>query len=146
MTLVSRRISLVAFFAPLLASACVVGPNFKPPTAPPVSTYTVEPPQTTETTAGVPGGQAQRFVANADIQADWWTLFHSKPLNDLIKHALANNADLKAAQAALLVAHENTLAGRGRVAPQNIAGATISRPQVPTAGLAPGPFGSAWRG
>ena len=55
----------------------------------------------------VPGGEAQHFAKGADIAADWWTLFHSKPLNDLIEQALANNHDLKAAQAALLVAREH---------------------------------------
>ena len=56
----------------------------------------------------VAGGEAQRFAKGADIAADWWTLFHSKPLNELIAQALANNHDLKAAQAALLVAREHT--------------------------------------
>ena len=40
---------------------------------------------------------------------------HSE-LNELIEQALAHNADLKAAQAALLVAHENALAQRGAYA------------------------------
>src|SRR5690348_6844105 len=100
MALHVRRLSAVAVLAPLLTTACVVGPNFKPPAAPPVSGYTVKAPETTEATPGVPGGQAQHFVVAADIPADWWTLFHSKPLNDLIEKALVNNADLKAAQAA----------------------------------------------
>ena len=59
------------------------------------------------------GGEAQQFVEGRDIPAEWWTLFHSKPLNDLIERSLKNNPDLKAAQAALLVARENVLAQRG---------------------------------
>ena len=109
MTLVARRLSSVGPVALLLTSACVVGPNFKPPPPPPVSNYTSRPPAQTESAPGVSAGQQQTFRSGADIPADWWTLFHSKPLNDLIEQALANNADLKAAQAALLVAHENTL-------------------------------------
>ena len=66
----------------------------------------------------LPGGEAQHFVKGADIAADWWTLFHSKPLNDLIAQALANNHDLKAAQAALLVGPgEHTAAQRGAFFP-----------------------------
>jgi len=139
MTLHVRRLSAAAVLAPLLTSACVVGPNFKPPAAPPVSGYTVKTPDTTEATQGIPGGQAQHFVAGSDIPADWWTLFHSKPLNDLIENALVNNADLKAAQAALLVAHENTRAQHGAALPQVSAGATVTRQKDPSATLAPVP-------
>ena len=65
----------------------------------------------------VAGGEAQRFAKGSDISADWWTLFHSQPLNELIDHSLANNHDLKAAQAALSVARENVLAQRGAYYP-----------------------------
>jgi NodT family efflux transporter outer membrane factor (OMF) lipoprotein len=96
-------------------------------------------PETTEATPGVPGGEAQHFVAGGNIPADWWTLFHSKELNALVEKALAHNADLKAAQAALLVAHENTRAQRGAYAPQLSAGASITREKDPSATLAPVP-------
>ena len=140
MTLPFRPLPAVALVVPLLTSACVVGPNFKPPAPPPVSRYTEgQQPQTTAATPGVPGGNAQRLVAGADIPADWWTLFHSRALNDLIEQALAHNADLKAAQAALLVAHENTRAQRGAYAPQVSAGASITRQKDPSATLAPVP-------
>ena len=36
----------------------------------------------------VTGGEAQRFASGGDIAGDWWTLFHSKPLNDLIEQSL----------------------------------------------------------
>ena len=140
MTLLSRRLRMVALVAPLLTSACVVGPNFKPPRAPAVSSYTPEPqPGTTAATPGVPGGSAQHLVAGADIPAEWWTLFRSRELNALIAQALASNADLEAAQAALLVAHENTLAQHGAYLPQVSAGASITREKDPSATLAPVP-------
>lgn len=135
----SRRLPAVALLAPLLTSACVVGPNFKAPAPPSVSGYTAKLVQTTEATPGVPGGEAQRFIAGADIPADWWTLFHSKALNALIAQALAHNPDLKAAQAALLVAHENTRAQHGAYLPQVGAGASITRQKDPSATLAPVP-------
>jgi NodT family efflux transporter outer membrane factor (OMF) lipoprotein len=125
---------------PLLTASCVVGPNFKPPVPPPVSTYTQQQqPQTTAATPDVPGGNAQHLVVGADIPAEWWTLFHSRELNDLIEQALAHNADLKAAQAALLVAHENTRAQKGAYAPQVSAGGSITRQKDPSATLAPVP-------
>ena len=139
MTLQVRPQSSFAIFASLLTSACVVGPNFAPPAPPAVSGYTAKAPETTQATAGVPGGDAQHFVAGADIPADWWTLFHSKALNALIAQALAHNADLKAAQAALLVAHENTRAQHGAYLPQVGAGPSITREKDPSATLAPVP-------
>lgn len=140
----SRRKSAVALLLPLVTSACVVGPNFTPPAAPPVSGYTAKPLRTTEATPGVAGGQAQHFVSGADIPADWWTLFHSKALNALVEEALASNADLKAAQAALLVAHENTRAQHGAFMPKVSAGASITHEQDPSASLAPVPSNNAF--
>jgi NodT family efflux transporter outer membrane factor (OMF) lipoprotein len=133
-----RRRLVVAFALPLLTAGCVVGPNFKQPAAPAVSTYTANPVHTTEATPGVPGGQAQHFTAG-DIPADWWTLFHSRQLNALVEQALAHNPDLKAAQAAILVAHENTRAAHGAFFPQVSVGPSITREKDPSATLAPVP-------
>src|SRR3954454_8443634 len=58
-----RRLPAFALLAPLLPGACVVGPNFKPPAPPAVSSYTAKQPETTQATPGVPGGEAQRFIA-----------------------------------------------------------------------------------
>ena len=52
-----------------------------------------------------------------DIPGQWWTLFHSKPLNDLIDQALKANPDLEAAQAALRGAWENVYAQQGAFFP-----------------------------
>lgn len=136
--MLSRR-SILALAAPLLTTACVVGPNFRRPAAPAVASYTTAPVRATEATPVVAGGTSQRFISGADIPADWWTLFHSKELNALIEDALAHNADLKAAQAALLVAHETTLAQRGNYLPKLSAGASITREKDPSATLAPVP-------
>ena len=144
MTKFLRLVPASTFLMPFFMSGCVVGPDFKPPAAPSVSGYTAKPPQATEATSGVPGGQAQQLVSGADIPADWWTLFHSKPLNDLIGLALVNNADLKAAQAALLVAHENTRAQHSATLPQVSAGIGVTREKDPSAALAPVPSNNAF--
>ena len=144
MTLRFCRRSAFALFAPLMTSACVVGPNFKPPAPPPVSSYTAQKqPAIIVATPGVPGGEAQGLIAGADIPGNWWKLFRSPQLNALIEKALAHNADLKAAQAALLVAHENTRAQKGAYAPQVSAGASITREKDPSATLAPVPANNA---
>src|SRR5271154_1255187 len=113
LTAKSRAPPCIAALVLLLIAACAVGPNFKRPAAPDVGDFTAQPPPTTVTTPNVSGGEAQRFAKGSDISADWWTLFHSEPLNELIEQSLTNNHDLKAAQAALSVARENVLAQRG---------------------------------
>ena len=139
--MLARRLSCLGLA--FLVGGCVVGPNFKPPAAPAVTRYSQAAPSTTVATPGVHGGEAQHFVSGADIPADWWTLFHSRPLNALIEQALANSPDLKAAQAALLVAHENVRAQRGAFAPQVSAGANVTRQKDPSATLAPVPANNA---
>ena len=109
--------ALIAFLALLMSLGCVVGPNYKRPAAPNVPGYTPSLPATTSSSPNVPAGEAQSFVPGRDIPGDWWTLFHSKVLNDLIERSLKNNPDLKSMQAALLAARENTLAQRGAYYP-----------------------------
>jgi NodT family efflux transporter outer membrane factor (OMF) lipoprotein len=108
---------LTAISALLMTTGCVVGPNYKRPAAPNVPGYTPSLPATTSSSPNVAGGEAQSFAQDRDIPGDWWTLFHSKPLNDLIERSLRNNPDLKSAQAALLVARENTFAQKGAYYP-----------------------------
>lgn len=127
-----------------LLSGCAAGPDFQRPAPPTVADYDHRPPATTVATADVAGGQAQRFIADRDIPADWWTLFGSKPLDALVAQALQHNPDLQAAQAALRQAHENTLAQRGAYAPMVSAGITASRQQDPPGALAAVPSNNAF--
>src|SRR5271167_1822048 len=123
----SRIASIIAISALLLTTGCVVGPNFKRPAAPANGGYTPVPPPPTSSTPNVGGGEAQGFVEGGDISGQWWTLFHSKPLNDLIERSLKANPDLKAAQAALLVARESVLAQGGAYYPSVAGGFSASR-------------------
>ena len=101
----------------LLLSACAVGPDYQRPAAPVAHDYApTATPQTTAVAPG-PGGNAQQFVRDMDIPGQWWTLFHSAPLNALIDDALKHNADADAAQAALQAAWENVRAQRGAYFP-----------------------------
>ena len=122
----------------LLVDGCTVGPNFRPPAAPDVSGYTTSPLTATTATPGVTGGGVQHFNDGRDIPGEWWTLFHSRPLDKLIERALKANPGLKAAQAALLVARENVLAQRGAYSPNVTAGFSASR-QKTSAEISPTP-------
>ena len=132
----------LAGLACLLIAGCAVGPDFKRPAAPAVGDYTAHPLATTATSTNVAGGEAQRFAKGSDIAGDWWTLFHSKPLNELIELSLTNNPDLKAAQAALSVARENVLAQRGAYFP-NVVGSFSATRQKQSGALAPTPSSNA---
>jgi NodT family efflux transporter outer membrane factor (OMF) lipoprotein len=100
----------------LLCAGCAVGPNFHPPAAPKDAGYSSTP-LTPTTAANVRGGAAQRFVPGGDLSGEWWALFQSRPLNDLIDQALRGNPDLQAAQASLRQANENFYAGQGSLFP-----------------------------
>ena len=115
----------------LLLAGCAVGPDFRKPPAPDVGSVAARPLATTASAPDVAGGDAQRFVEGRDVAGDWWTLFHSRPLNALIEQSLANNPDLKAAQAALLQARENVLAQRGSYYPSVSAGFAAARQKTP---------------
>jgi NodT family efflux transporter outer membrane factor (OMF) lipoprotein len=130
----SRLTDVAALALAALVAGCAVGPDFVPPSAPDVPGYTPEPLAKGTASAATPGGQAQRFVRDLDLPGQWWTLFHSRPLNALVERALANNADVQAAQAALRVARENVRAQRGTLFPQLDAGFTGTRLLPPTAG------------
>ena len=103
--------------AALLLAGCAVGPDFQRPAAPQVDGYTPEKPADPAATAGTRAGAAQRFAVGQDIQGEWWTLFHSAPLDRLMQRALKANPDVEAAQAALRQARENAYAQQGALFP-----------------------------
>ena len=98
-------------------AGCAVGPDFKAPEAPAIanaqSPYTPVPlPAETASAPGI-GGAAQRFAMGQDIPAIWWGVFHSEPLDRLIRSALAHSPTLASAQAALRQAQETYNADAG---------------------------------
>lgn len=110
-----RQPSLGILMACLLA-ACAAGPDFQRPAAPGGGDrYTPAPlPAQTAASPG-PAGQAQRFVPGQDIPAQWWSLFQSPALDQLVRGALARSPGLASAQAALRQADENYRALSGRL-------------------------------
>ena len=98
------RRSAAAIAASVLAltlTACAVGPDFRRPEAPKETTYTAGPLSAETATADVPGGAAQRFVPAEEIPSQWWTVFHSPVLDQVIRQALKENPSLAAAGAML---------------------------------------------
>ena len=105
--------------AVLFLTGCAVGPDFVRPDAPVVSGYTALPlPATTASgSAEIAGGEAQRFNADMDVAGQWWTMFESAALNELVTLALEANPDLEAAEAALNQVRENYQAAQGPLFP-----------------------------
>ena len=90
---------------------CAVGPDFSTPAAPTATAFL--PAEASKARFG-----DQHLAVGEDIPGQWWEAFHSRALTALVQNALAHNADLKAAQAALRSARENGKAQRGILYPQ----------------------------
>lgn len=123
------------------AYGCAVGPDYRSPETPAVKQYTESPLPAQTEAAPVPGGEAQRFAPGAEISAEWWKLFGSADLDQLIRAALENHPSLAASQAALREAQENLNAEASVLYPsvdaslsakrQRTVGAAFGLPSVP---------------
>ena len=122
-----------------LLAACAVGPDFHQPTTPDTKSYTSAAlPQETAATPGT-GGAAQRFVSEQNIPAQWWTLFRSEALDQLIRQALQDSPTLAAAQATLHESQENLRAQYGAaLSPGVDAGVSATRERISGAAFGPG--------
>jgi NodT family efflux transporter outer membrane factor (OMF) lipoprotein len=137
----ARQIRLGALIAAGAAlAACTVGPDYRRPEPPTESRYTAEALPEKTVSAPVLGGAEQRFVLGHDISAQWWQIYRSPALDQLIREALADSPTLEAAQAALRVSEENLRAATSVLYPtvdaklgasrQRISGASQNQPRV----------------
>jgi len=119
--LARRRV--LAGVACIALAGCAVGPDFKAPELPAAArsgSYTATPlAGQTAASTGL-AGAAQRFASAQDIPAEWWKVFHSDPLDQLIRQALQQNPTLASAQAALREAQENYNAEAGSLRYPNV--------------------------
>jgi len=92
---------------------CAVGPDFKTPDPPTVTTYSATPLPDETASADIAAGQAQVFRHDRDIPAEWWTLFQSPALDALVRQALQDNQRLAQAQARLVQAQEQFGGSKG---------------------------------
>jgi NodT family efflux transporter outer membrane factor (OMF) lipoprotein len=113
-----------------LLSACAVGPNFHTPVAPTDKTY--GPAQQAVPAAIGSDHDTQHLVADLKIPDQWWTLFESPKLNQLVQEALRGNPDVDAARAALRQAHELYLAQVTNLLPTVEGGFSGTRSKYPT--------------
>lgn len=110
---IPRFIGLVLL--PMALASCAVGPDFKQPPAPDTAGY-VKGALPSQIGSADSGG-AQALAMDKDIPAQWWTLFHSTALNELVEASLKRNPDIDAARAALRQARELSAAQTGMYYP-----------------------------
>ncbi|MBV8618990.1 MAG: efflux transporter outer membrane subunit [Curvibacter sp.] len=120
-----RLSRLSACLLAVTLGACAVTPAYQSPAVPKAEAgadYTETPmPPKTVATAGR-DGVAQAFVPGKDIPGEWWTLFRSEALDQLIRQALAHNPSLGSAQASLRQAEETYRSTYGSLALPSVTG------------------------
>lgn len=146
-TIVNKR-DFILFYARLLTSllcillyGCAVGPDFLSPRKAPLAPRSIVTVPDETVSAPIYGGEAQRFCKGLDIPAEWWTLFRSRPLDQLIREAISASPTIEAAEAALRQAEENRRARFGALFPKadaefaatrrQITGGTFGQPDYP---------------
>ena len=84
-------------------TACSVGPDYTQPSAPAVTKYTniKLPKNTVSTPSATSAGKSQHLSTVQQIPQNWWYLFHSPQINQLVQQGLDNSPDLASAKATL---------------------------------------------
>ena len=110
----------------LSLGGCAVGPNFTRPTAPSAAGYTGDMPRGEGATAS---DTAQHIALGRVIEGNWWALFRSDAIDQLVKQAVEHNRSLAASKATLAQAQELALAQAGSRYPQVDLTAGVGRQQ-----------------
>jgi NodT family efflux transporter outer membrane factor (OMF) lipoprotein len=123
------RLAAFASAAALLAGCAAVGPNYVPPAPPATSTY-AQP-------GDLPNVGPVRTSVGDKVIADWWTLFHSPPMDQVVREAIANSPTLEAARARLAAAREAVTAQTGQLFVNGNASYQRERANLSAAGFTP---------
>lgn len=126
----AKGIALAMTAAALLAG-CGIASQPPQPSVPQTSAYTRQ---------GELLTLSQRIALGDHLAAQWWTLFASPPLNQLIRIGIAGNYDLAAARATLAQAQEAVAAREGERLPQVSLEATAGRQKYGAALFGPANF------
>src|SRR5882757_5543873 len=94
---------------------CAVGPDFTRPTAPPAARYIADSLHGEDASAS---DTTQHITLGREIEGNWWNLFRSDAIDQLVKQAVAHNRSLAASTATLRRARELALAQAGSRYPQ----------------------------
>lgn len=112
----------------LILCACAVGPDFKRPAPPTVKTYTK--PAISNTIHAGKGEKTQTLQMGKSISNEWWQLFQSHQIDNLVRQAIANNQSLEASMATLASSQDAVRAAIGGFYPQVDAAAGFQRNKI----------------
>src|ERR1700678_799617 len=106
-------------------ASCAVGPNFHQPKAPDTSGYL----HPTSDTAPVQAQaqDVQNVSPGTELAGEWWQLFHSAQLDEVVRASIAASPTLIAANATLAQAREEVTVARGAFMPNVSATAGAQR-------------------
>jgi NodT family efflux transporter outer membrane factor (OMF) lipoprotein len=116
-------------------ASCAVGPNFHQPPPPDTSGYLH--PSSDAAPMQAQSQDVQNVAPGAELAREWWRLFHSVELDELVRSSIAASPTLAAANATLAQAREQVTVARGAFFPSvsAVVGAQRSgNGQVRTAG------------
>ncbi|HQT25013.1 MAG TPA: TolC family protein, partial [Burkholderiales bacterium] len=117
----------------LLLAGCTVGPDFVRPEAPAADHYNY---------GGDPSkALSQHFEKGAAPVGNWWKMFRSEKLDEIVSQGVTRNLTLQAAQASLRESRDNLQAGYGIFYPEVSASLSPARQR-----FSPARFGSSASG
>lgn len=124
----------------LLVAGCAVGPDFRRPEPPSIDRYTTEPQP--KVLAPAAAAEEQEIQVGRKVAAQWWDLYRSKDLEQVLGEAIRESPTLAAARAALAASREQVVAARGPLFPQLDASASGNRRKSTSLPLGSGAAGA----
>jgi len=125
---ISNRLLVGAACVSALLNGCMVGPDFVPPPPPHTARFTSA--ELPDTLAPGFDETAQHFDLRAQIPAEWWELFRSSRLTEIVQAGIAGNQTLVSALATLAQAQDMLAVARAAFYPQVTGSATAQRQQT----------------
>jgi NodT family efflux transporter outer membrane factor (OMF) lipoprotein len=123
-SLALRRL-VASLLATTMLAGCAVGPDFLRPAQPKAGAYT-----STEV-GSLPSAGAdavrQRIAMGKEVSAQWWRLFRSPEMNEVLDTVIAGSPTLESGRATLAQAREEITRAAGAFYPQLDVGADASR-------------------
>ena len=129
---VLEKSAVLALALPLLAGACMVGPDFERPETTKTTTYTA--------TGDAPLPADQSLVRGGALDGNWWSEFRAPGLDSVVDLAIADNQDIAAARARVAAAQEAVKAATGALLPQLSLGANAANTKYGPALIGPSAF------
>jgi len=123
----------------LALSGCAAGPNFKAPPPPTTTGYVPRSEAAASDDDAGPAAPKQTLALGEKVAADWWTLFRSPDLDQVVQEAIAGSRTLESAKARLTQAREAIAASSSALYPQVGLTAGVARERVSATEFGLGP-------